>query len=90
MASVIRPISDLRNNFNEISKLAHKEQEAIILTKFGKADIVVLSHAAYRRQQALLEIYEKLAEAEEEAKAGLGIPHAETMKHLRSKYGRNT
>ena len=62
----IRPISDLRNNFNLISDLCHKENEPVFITKNGVGDLVVMSHSLYEEQQALIELYEKLAEAEEE------------------------
>ena len=60
--SVIRPISDLRNNFAEISKLAHETSQPIFLTKNGYGDMVVLSMEAYES-----EVYFKLKAAEEEA-----------------------
>jgi len=43
----IRPISDLRSRFAEISKLAHESGEPIFLTKNGYGDLVVLSVEAY-------------------------------------------
>ena len=46
----IRPISDLRNNFAEISRIAHANAEPIFLTKNGYGDMVVMS----------VELYEKL------------------------------
>lgn len=43
----IRPISDLRSRFAEISRLAHEKDEPIFLTKNGYGDLVVLSVEAY-------------------------------------------
>ncbi len=43
----IRPISDLRSRFAEISRLAHEKNEPIFLTKNGYGDLVVLSVEAY-------------------------------------------
>jgi prevent-host-death family protein len=68
----IRPISDLRNNANEISEHCHAFQEPVFITKNGTGDLVVMSIQEYERQQALLSIYEKLAIAEAESEAGLG------------------
>lgn len=48
----IRPISDLRSRFAEISRLAHESGEPVYLTKNGYGDLVVLSIEAY---QALLD-----------------------------------
>ncbi|MFR5070411.1 MAG: type II toxin-antitoxin system Phd/YefM family antitoxin [Eubacteriales bacterium] len=39
----IRPVSDLRNNFSEISKMVHETAEPVFLTKNGFGDMVVLS-----------------------------------------------
>ena len=60
----IRPISDLRNNSNEISEFCRSSREPVFITKNGVGDMVVLSIEMYERQQAQLELYAKLAEAE--------------------------
>lgn len=39
----IRPVSDLRNNFAEISRLVHGNHEPVFLTKNGYGDMVVMS-----------------------------------------------
>ena len=39
----IRPISDLRNNFAEISRIVHDTSEPVFLTKNGYGDMVVMS-----------------------------------------------
>ena len=45
---LIMPIKELRNT-NEISNLAHKEQEPIFITKNGYSDLVVMSSELYDR-----------------------------------------
>ena len=62
----IRPISDLRNNSNEISEFCRTSREPVFITKNGVGDMVVLSIDMYERQQAQLDLYAKLAEAESE------------------------
>lgn len=66
----IRPISDLRNNSNEISEFCRTSREPVFITKNGVGDMVVLSMEMYERQQAQLELYAKLAEAEAEVANG--------------------
>jgi len=66
----IRPISDLRNNSNEISEFCRTSREPVFITKNGVGDMVVLSIEMFERQQAQLELYAKLAEAEAEIAAG--------------------
>lgn len=63
----IRPISDLRNNFTEISKIVHETSEPVFLTKNGYGEMVVMSYEAYERFQFESEVYFKLKEAEMEA-----------------------
>ena len=50
----IRPVSDLRNNFAEISRIVHDCSEPIFLTKNGYGDMVVMS----------VDLYEKLGIAQ--------------------------
>ncbi|MDR2728666.1 MAG: type II toxin-antitoxin system Phd/YefM family antitoxin [Chitinispirillales bacterium] len=66
-AKTIRPVSDLRNNFAEISKTVHETSQPIFLTKNGYADMVVLSMEAYEDMQFESEVYTKLVEAEKMA-----------------------
>lgn len=61
---MIRPVSDLRNNFADISKTVHDTQRPVFLTKNGFGDMVILSMEAYENLQLDSEIYFKLAEAE--------------------------
>ena len=66
-AELIRPISDLRNNFTDISKTVHETNQPVFLTKNGYGDMVVLSVEAYENLQFESEVYSKLKEAEREA-----------------------
>ena len=66
----IRPISDLRNNANDISEFCRKSREPVFITKNGIGDMVVMSVETYERQQGLINLYVKLAEAEEEIANG--------------------
>lgn len=63
----IRPVSDLRNNFADISRTVHETAEPVFLTKNGYGDMVVMSIEAYERKLFESEIYFKLKEAELEA-----------------------
>jgi len=38
----IRPVSDLRNNFADISRIVHETAEPVFLTKNGYDDMVVI------------------------------------------------
>lgn len=61
---MIRPVSDLRNCFADISKTVHETAEPVFLTKNGYGDMVVLSMEAFEALQFESEVYFKLREAE--------------------------
>ena len=63
---MIRPVSDLRNNFADISRIVHETAKPVFLTKNGYGDMVVLSMEAYENLQLESEVYYKLREAERE------------------------
>lgn len=65
--NAIRPVSDLRNNFADISKTVHETQKPVFLTKNGYGDMVVMSMEAYENLQFESEVYFKLQEAEKQA-----------------------
>ena len=82
----IRPVSDLRNNFADISKIVHETSEPVFLTKNGYGDMVVMSIEAYENRLFKSEIYFKLKEAELEAKSTKKrYSHDEVFSDLRAK-----
>jgi prevent-host-death family protein len=82
----IRPVSDLRNSFADISKLVHETSEPVFLTKNGYGDMVVMSIEAYERKLFESEIYFKLKEAEMEAKSSnVRYSHDEVFSDLRAR-----
>ena len=85
----IRPISDLRNNSNEISEFCRTSREPVFITKNGVGDMVVMSIEMYERQQAQFDLYGKLAEAEAEITAGVdSVDFFDFAKKLRTEnYG---
>lgn len=58
----IRPSSDLRNNYNEISKFCHEYSEPIYITKNGQGDLAVMSIETYERLVGKFELYKLLDE----------------------------
>ena len=88
---IIKPISDLRNKFTSISKICHEQHEPIFLTKNGEGDLVVMSIEDYEKQQTLLELYQKLGEAESESTSGnTTISHNDLMNKLRKRVNEKT
>jgi prevent-host-death family protein len=58
----IRPSSDLRNRYNEISEFCHKNSEPVFITKNGKGDLAVMSIETYERLVGKFELYKLLDE----------------------------
>ena len=82
----IRPISDLRNKFTDISRVIHETSEPIFLTKNGYGDMVVMSIETYVKLQFENEVYFKLKEAELQAKStDMRYSHEEVFGNLRKK-----
>ena len=84
--SQIRPVSDLRNNFAEISRAVHETREPIILTKNGYGDMVVLSYEEYQKVQYEMMVARELRAAELEAETTTErFTHEEVMRDIRAK-----
>lgn len=58
----IRPSSALRNNYNEISKFCHQNNEPVYITKNGEGDLAVMSIETYERLVGRSELYKLLDE----------------------------
>lgn len=65
--SHIRPLSDLRNNFADITRTIKETSQPVILTKHGWGKLVCMSYEDYEKQIFKREIFDKLQEAEREA-----------------------
>ena len=66
----IRPSSDLRNHYSEISKKCRESREPVVITVNGRGDTVVLGLQQYNQMTVELELLRSLAEAEEDVKNG--------------------
>lgn len=75
--AIIRPCAELRNNYNEISRICHETQEPVYITKNGTNDLVILSNEAYEKVK-ILKLRIKLRK--------FLIRNIRTLKHLRMKY----
>lgn len=82
----IRPISDLRNSANEISDFCRQTREPVYITRNGTGDMVVLNIEEYERQMAVIDLYGKLAIAEQEIAEGAeGEDFSAVAKQLRGR-----
>jgi prevent-host-death family protein len=83
----IRPITDLRNHFSEISKQIHASPEPIILTKNGYGDMVVMSLEAFEAMALRARVDAALKVAEIEAReTDVRYDFHEVMRNLKERY----
>ena len=85
--SEIRPSSDLRNKYKEISSICKEKKKPVFITVNGRGDTVLLDIEEYEKMQEELEMYKILAEAEDDIKNEFGKPASEVITRLRRKYG---
>ena len=67
---IIKASATLRNSYSEISKLAKETREPIYITKNGEGDVVLMSIDAFEKREQILELREKVLQAEEERLKG--------------------
>ncbi len=83
MDAIIRPSSDLRNHYNEISKECHENRTPVIITVNGRGDTAVMGLQDYYQMKAELELLRTLAEAEEDVANGRVAPMQDTFDDIR-------
>ncbi len=84
--SQIRPVSDLRNNFADISRTVHETGNPVILTKNGYGDMVVMSYEEYERIQYEMGVTRELRAAEMESEStATRYAHEDVMAEIRAK-----
>lgn len=66
----IRPSSDLRNKYNEISAFCHDHSEPVFITKNGAGDLAVMSIEVYERLVGKYELHSLLEDGLADIQAG--------------------
>lgn len=79
----IRPSSDLRNHYNEISRQCHEERNPVIITVNGRGDTAILGLQDYYQMKSELELLRTLAEAEDDVANGRVAPIQSTFDDIR-------
>lgn len=82
----IIPIRDLKNTTG-ISQMCNESAEPVYITKNGYGDMVIMGMKAYKEKLYMLDVYSRLAQAEEEIHEGKAIDARKALKELRTKYG---
>lgn len=79
----IRPSSDLRNHYSEISRQCHEERIPVIITVNGRGDTAVLGLQDYYQMKSELELLRTLSEAENDVVNGRVAPVQNTFDNIR-------
>lgn len=79
----IRPSSDLRNHYSEISKECRENRKPVIITVNGRGDTAVMGLQDYYQMKSELELLRTLAEAEEDAVNGRTAPMQDSFDDIR-------
>ena len=82
----IIPIRDLKDTA-AISQMCNESNEPVYITKNGYGDMVIMSMKAYEEKMYLMDVYARLAEAEDEIRGGKLVDARQALKELRTKYG---
>lgn len=83
---IIRPSSDLRNKYSEISELCHEYNEPVYITKNGKGDLAVMSIEVYERIVGKFELRKLLMESEADIKSGRVSDLDESTNRIKESY----
>lgn len=81
----IIPIRDLKDTA-AISQMCNESSEPVYITKNGYGDMVLMSMKTYEEKLMKLELYEKLAKAEEDIKMGRTIDGKAALQKIRERY----
>lgn len=79
----IRPSADLRNHYNEISKMCKDQKQPVYITVNGRGDTVLMALAQYEQMKAELELLRMLAESDEDVARGRVAPIKDTFDGIR-------
>jgi len=78
----IRPSSDLRNKYVEISEWCHDYMEPVYITKNGQGDLVVMSIEAYEGLVGKFALHKLLDEGMEAVRQGKVRPFRDALRDI--------
>lgn len=85
--AMIRPSSDLRNRYGEISEFCNTHREPVFITKNGAGDLVVMSNEEYERLCGKYELYRMLDAGLADRDAGRSRPAENVFSDIEREFG---
>ena len=79
---IIRPSTDLRNKYNEISDLCHSSMEPIFITRNGTGDLAVMSIEALDKITGRFELYRLIERGLDDVKCDKIMSLEESSKRI--------
>jgi PHD/YefM family antitoxin component YafN of YafNO toxin-antitoxin module len=86
----IKPSTELKNNYNELSRICHENNEPVFITKDGHSDSVLLSIERYNQLAGMQELYRLIDEGIEDEINGDTMPFEEAMEELHKRIVQRT
>ena len=83
---MIRPSTDIRNDYNGISQFCHMHGEPVFITKNGKGDLAVLPIEGYERLVGKAELRALLAEGALAVEQKDYRPAGDVFEDLKARY----
>lgn len=77
---LIKSSSALRNDYDNLVKIAKERQEPVYITRNGEGEMVFLPIAAYEKREAELNLLSVLLESERERLAGAPVKSVAAMR----------
>jgi prevent-host-death family protein len=84
----IRPSSDLRNKYNEISRICHDYNEPVYITKNGKGDLAVMSIETFEHLVGKFELHKLIEEGIDAMKKGDVKPFSRTLADVKKEFNK--
>ena len=79
----IRPVSDLRNHFAEITREVQESSEPVFLTKNGRGRYVIIDMEEYEKINATLKLFSELEKGEQSARENGWVKSDDVKRMLR-------
>jgi PHD/YefM family antitoxin component YafN of YafNO toxin-antitoxin module len=82
---IVKPSSVIRSDYKGFSNLCHETNDPVLVTNNGENDLVVMSHEAFCRREAMFRLQSKLALADKQIVEGKLYDHDDVFNRLKER-----